>query len=79
MSDRRDDDQHYRMADVSPMEFGKFVGVVEILVVEVANLRLQVKTLEGQISGGRGIIYGIMLASGGIGAGAAHLLDKLWK
>ncbi len=79
MNERRDSNQHFRISDVSPMEFGRFVGIVEVLAVEVASLRLQVKSLQDQMTGGKGVVFGVMLASGGIGAGAAHLLDKFFK
>lgn len=79
MADERGPDQHHRSEDISPIAFGRLVALVEVLTVEVAALRTQVGLLQGQMSGGKGMMAGIMLVAGGTGAGVAHLFEKIFK
>ncbi len=67
------------MSEINPVEFGKLVGAVQILTIEVAALRLEVKLLQTQLTGGKGILAGLTIAAGGIGAGASHLMEKIFK
>jgi hypothetical protein len=65
------------MLELDPVQFGSLIKSVETLANEVQTLRGDVKELASQITGGRGVITGIIIAAGGIGAGMHHLLDKL--
>lgn len=79
MPDQRGVDQHHRSQEIDPVEFGKLLSSVQSLVIEVTSLREQVASLQSQMSGGRGLITGLMLAAGGVGAGASHFLEKLFR
>lgn len=68
------------MADeLDHVQFGRLIQSVETLTAQVNTLTVKVDTMANQFSGGKGIVAGLMLASGGIGAGATHLLDRLLK
>jgi hypothetical protein len=65
------------MADIDPIEFGRLLNAVETLTKQVADLDQKVETLNGQITGGKGVIMGLLITAGGLGAGATKLLEKL--
>lgn len=67
------------MTEINPVEFGKLINAVETLAGEVVSLRAEVKTMKEQMTGARGIAVGLMLAAGGVGAGATHLAERLFK
>ena len=67
------------MSDISPVEFGKLINAVETLTSEVESLRSEVKTMKEQMTGARGVAVGLMLAAGGVGAGASHMIERLLK
>ena len=52
---------------------------VETLTFEVESLRSEVKTMKEQMTGARGVAVGLMLAAGGVGAGASHLFERMFK
>lgn len=65
--------------EISPIEFGRLLNAVQNLTTEVESLRKDMSSMKDQITGARGIAVGLMLAAGGVGAGATHLIDKLWR
>ena len=65
------------MSAVDPVAFGGLVEAVKTLTLEVKDLRADVKTMREQLTGGRGVITGLIVAAGGIGAGVHHLIDKV--
>jgi len=67
------------MQDISPVEFGRLLNAVETLTAEVESLRKDVSTMKEQMTGARGVAVGLMLAAGGVGAGATHLMEKFFK
>lgn len=67
------------MSDIDPVEFGKLLNAVETLTVELESLRNDVKQMREQMTGARGVAIGLMLAAGGVGAGATHVLEKIFK
>ena len=67
------------MTDINPVEFGKLINAVETLTSEVESLRTEVKTMKEQMTGARGVAVGLMLAAGGVGAGATHFIERLLK
>lgn len=67
------------MSEIDPIEFGKLVQSVETLTNQVSTLTVQVSTLQSTLSGGKGIVTGLMIAAGGLGAGTAKLLDHVFK
>lgn len=64
---------------INPIQFGKLIQSVATLTIEVQTLRHEMTELSNQMSGGKGVVAGMLLAAGGVGAGAAHLVDKLFK
>jgi hypothetical protein len=67
------------MNNISLVEFGKLINAVETLTVEVESLRKEVSTMKENMTGYRGVAVGIMLAAGGVGAGAFHIIEKLMR
>ena len=67
------------MTEINPVEFGKLINAVENLTNEVESLRTEVKTMKEQMTGARGVAVGLMLAAGGVGAGATHFIERLFK
>jgi hypothetical protein len=67
------------MSEIDPIEFGKLLNAVETLEKNVGDLTKQVQSLNNQITGGRGVIIGLMLTAGGLGAGATKLLENFFK
>jgi hypothetical protein len=65
------------MSDIDPVQFGRLLNAVETLTTQVAELDQKVETLNGQITGGKGVVMGLLITAGGIGAGATKLLEKL--
>ena len=67
------------MNDISPVQFGRLLNAVETLTAEVESLREEVSTMKEQMTGARGVAVGLMLAAGGVGAGASHMIERLLK
>ena len=67
------------MQDISPVEFGKLINAVETLTAEVESLREEVSTMKERMTGAKSFAIGLMLATGGVGAGATHLVERLFK
>ena len=65
------------MSDIDPVQFGRLLNAVETLTTQVAELDQKVETLNTQITGGKGVVMGLLITAGGIGAGATKLLEKL--
>jgi hypothetical protein len=79
MSEQHEDFERRLNSEIDPVAFGQLVATVGILAIEVTALRMHVETLTGQITSGKGILAGLALAAGGVGAGASHLLDKFLR
>jgi len=65
--------------EVNPVEFGKLLQAVETLTENVRELKVEVDALKSQLTGGKALIAGMMVAAGGIGASAKHLLESIVK
>jgi hypothetical protein len=65
------------MSEINPIEFGKLMNAVETLTRQVAELDTKLEALNAQVTGGKGIVMGMLFAAGGLGAGATKLLEKL--
>lgn len=65
--------------EIDPVEFGRLLQSVETLTAKVDALTYKVAALESRITAGKGMFAGILIAAGGIGAGAKHLLESLSK
>ena len=67
------------MSEIDPILYGKLVQSVETLTKTVEAIEDKVDALTAQMQGGRGIVVGLMLAAGGLGAGASKALEHLLK
>jgi hypothetical protein len=67
------------MSDIDPVQFGRLLNAVETLTTQVAELDQKVETLNGQITGGKGVVMGLLITAGGLGAGATKLLEKMFN
>lgn len=67
------------MSEIDPVQFGKLINAVETLEENVKELSGQVQSLNNQITGGKGVIMGLLLTAGGLGAGATKLIEYLTK
>lgn len=65
--------------DIDPVEFGKLLQSVSTLTEKVDALSEKVGVLESMLTGGKGMVAGLMIAAGGIGASAKHLLESILK
>lgn len=65
-------------------EFGKIVSLVEVSIkndvqifAELKELKHMIHIQNEAIANGRGVIAGLMLAAGGLGAGAVKVIEKI--
>lgn len=65
------------MSEIDPIQFGRLLNSVETLTEQVAELDKKVDTLNSQITGGKGVIMGLLITAGGVGAGLTKLLEKV--
>jgi len=65
--------------EIDPVQFGKLISSVETLKEDVKELSGQVHALNAQITGGKGMVAGLLLAAGGLGAGATKLIESWLK
>ena len=67
------------MNGIDPQQFGQLIEAVARLSAQVDHMAAEFDKITNDLSRGKGIIVGITLAAGGIGAGATHLLEKIFK
>jgi len=67
------------MNEIDPQEFGRLVGAVETLVAQVSHMSREIDEIRSAMSTGKGIVAGLVIAAGGIGAGTTHLIEKIFK
>lgn len=67
------------MNDIDPQEFGRLVGAVESLTAQVSHMSLELDKISNDLSRGKGIMAGLLIAAGSIGAGTTHLIEKIFK
>lgn len=67
------------MTEIDPIEFGKLLNAVETMTKQMHVLTVEVDDLRQTMSGGRGIVVGMMIAAGGLGAGVTKFLDHIIK
>lgn len=70
-------DEELRRRD--DVQIGMLIQSVNTLTNEVASLRLKVEGLEAKVNTGKGVFYGALFAAGGVGAGIAQLLDRVFN
>ena len=62
--------------DIDPIEIGKLIQQVEFLTIQVQENNNRLKDLEKHLERTRGMGLGILLATVGISAGGASILDR---
>lgn len=68
-----------KMADIDPVEFGKLFNAVETLNERIERLTHEVDTIRSAMNSSKGIAIGLMLAAGGVGAGASKFVEAIIK
>ena len=64
-------------SDIDPVEFGKLIQSVDQLATTVTNLQSTVDDLRTKVTGGKGVIVGMLIAAGGLGAGTTKLIERV--
>lgn len=67
------------MSEIDPVQFGRLLNAVETLTAQVADLDLKVDTLNEQITGGKGVIMGLLVAAGSAGAALTKVVEKVFS
>jgi len=65
--------------EIDPVQFGKLINAVETLEENVKELSGQVQSLNAQITGGKGVIMGLLIAAGGAGAAIMKFIESWLK
>ena len=60
------------------LEIGRLAQAVKTLTVEVNLLRTKMESIESQVNRGKGMVMGMFLAAGGIGAAISTVFHKLF-
>lgn len=68
-----------RVYDVDPVQFGQLVGKVDALTTAVGSLSTDVRSLLESRSTNKGILVGLAMVGGGVGAAAHKLMEGLLK
>lgn len=64
--------------DDQPYQVGRLTQAVETLTTEVTALRKEVTSIKADMNRGKGFAIGMLVAAGGVGAGMATALMKLF-
>lgn len=67
------------MNDIDPIQFGKMINAIETLEEKVQSLSTEVSTMNAKISSGKGLMLGVLVTAGGLGAGATKVLEYVFK
>lgn len=65
--------------DIDPIQVGKMINAIETLEENVKKLSDDVHMLHEKISSGKGLMIGVLVTAGGLGAGATKILESLFK
>lgn len=66
------------MSEIDPIQFGRLLNAVETLTIQVSDLEIKVDTLNTQITGGKGVIMGLLVAAGSAGAALTKVVEKVF-
>lgn len=66
------------MTEIDPVQFGRLLNAVETLTIQVSDLEVKVDTLNTQITGGKGVIMGLLVAAGSAGAALTKVVEKVF-
>lgn len=64
---------------VDPVEFGKLLQSVETLTQVCASLEKEMKAVREQLAGGRGVMFGLLIAAGASGAAVTEAIKHFIK
>lgn len=67
------------MSEIDPVQFGRLLNAVETLTAQVADLDGKVDTLNEQITGGKGVVMGLLVAAGSAGAALTKVVEKVFS
>ena len=67
------------MNEIDLQEFGRLVGAVERLAKQVDHMSVEIDKITNDLNRGKGVLVGLLVAAGGVGAAAGHLLEKLFR
>ncbi|MGE0289684.1 MAG: hypothetical protein AB7I42_25660 [Bradyrhizobium sp.] len=58
---------------------GQLTATVNNLTKQVEGLQTRVDALNNTVNTGRGFLFGLLMAAGGLGAGLSQLLERIFK
>ena len=64
---------------IDPIEYGRLLESVETLTVSVNKLSGEVQVITERLNTGKGVIFGLMIAAGGLGAGVSETIKHLFS
>lgn len=64
---------------IDPVEFGKLTNAVETLEKNVEKLTQAVDQMNDEMTKGKGIVFGMLMMAGGLGAGLTKLFESFNK
>ena len=66
------------MSNMNDIDAGRLIAAVEQLSKDVEVLNKRIADLEGQLNKGKGILVGVFITAGGLGAAASSAVSKLF-
>lgn len=76
----------YSMAEIDPVQFGEMLAEMRALTKQVQDLKLEVEGLNAEVqsfvdlrNSGKGILIGLMITGGTVGATVSHFWEKIFK
>jgi hypothetical protein len=69
----------FEMANIDPIQFGRLLNAVDTLEKNVQKLSGEVEELNHKLSSGKGLMVGVLITAGGLGAGATKIIEHLFK
>ncbi len=61
------------------VEYGKLLASVEALTVSCDALTIKVDSITERLNTGKGVVFGMMIAAGGLGAGVTEAVQRLFS
>lgn len=60
------------------IEYGKLLAAVSSLTESCEALTIKVDSINERLNTGKGVIFGMMIAAGGLGAGVTEAVQRLF-
>lgn len=74
------------MKEIDPVQFGEMLAEMRALTKEVQELKIEVEELNTEVqsfvdlrNSGKGILIGLMITGGTLGATVSHFWEKFFK